>query len=193
LPLESISIDEATMVKNCVANNAAAQKELYLRYADAMYNICLRYAKNSFDAKDMLQEGFIRVFKGINQYNGSGALAGWVRRVIVTTCLNYLKKYNNTNSRSTLKIDDENVHFEVATDNDFETFLTNKEIMQCFMQLPFEYRTILCLFAIDEYSHKEIAEMLSIEESTSRTKVFRARAMLKKILITQQIFEVKDI
>ena len=187
-----ISIDEATLVRNCVANNAAAQKELYNRYANAMYNICLRYAHNSFDAKDMMQEGFIKVFRHIQQFEAKGSLSGWVRRVIITACLNYLKKYNTPINNPCIKIDDDSTTIVLSNHNNFESFLTNKEIMQCFMELPLEYRTILSLYAIDDYSHKEIATLLNIEEATSRTKVYRARILLKKILITHQIFELKN-
>jgi RNA polymerase sigma factor (sigma-70 family) len=193
LPTEIYSIDEATLVRKCIANDAIAQKELYNRFANDMYAICFRYAKNSADAKDMLQEGFIRTFKCINQYQGSGALGAWVRKVMVSCCLNYIKKHNNPNYKLNLTLDNNMHGMEPSYDYKFEEILGQKEIMDCFMQLPIEYRTVLNLYAIEEYSHKEIAQLLNFEEATSRTKVSRARILLKKILMQNKILAVKDL
>jgi RNA polymerase sigma factor (sigma-70 family) len=175
------NLTEFELVKACLKENALAQHELYLRFADSMYTLCLRYARNKEEAKDLLQEGFIVVYKKLHQFNFEGAIGGWIRRVIVTTAINYLKKY---------KVFDEIKEEGAAMNSGYviDGEIENKELMQALMQLPIDYRVPLCLFAIEEYSHKEIAALLNIAESSSRTKIFRARNLLKdKLIALEQI------
>jgi RNA polymerase sigma factor (sigma-70 family) len=171
------SIDESSLITNCLLNKAWAQKELYDKYSADLYIVCKRYATDNDEAKDILQEGFIRIFTNLKQYRAEGSLIGWMKRVVVTTALNYIKKHK----KEILKeIDDHQESY--TTNDDIEASINYKEIINAFMQLPYQYRTLLSLFIIDGYTHKEIANILKIEESNCRSKLHRGRLLLQKIL-----------
>ena len=174
---------EDAILKGCLNNEPAAQQELYQRYSPKMLAVCYRFAKNREDAEDMLQEGFIRVFSQIHQFRAQGAFEGWVRRIIVHTCINVLKKNKKFN---------ESVDIIYATniqvrEESVPSIIQAKQIVECIRMLPVGYRTVLNLFALEGYNHKEIADMLDIEESTSRSQYTRAKAMLQEILVRKKI------
>ncbi len=174
---------EELMLAGCIRNNAAAQEALYNRFSPRMLGVCYRFAKNREDAEDMLQEGFIKVFTQIHQYRNEGALEGWIRRIIVHTCINILKK-NKKFSESVDIIHANSIHIKEEV---IPSIMQAKQVVECIRSLPIGYRTVLNLYAIEGYSHKEIAGMLDIEESTSRSQYTRAKAMLEDILIYQQL------
>jgi len=164
-------------------NEPAAQQELYQRYSPKMLSVCYRFAKNREDAEDMLQEGFIRVFSQIHQFRAQGAFEGWVRRIIVHTCINVLKKNKKFNESVDI-IHATNIQ---VREESIPSIIQAKQIVECIRMLPIGYRTVLNLFALEGYSHKEISDMLDIEESTSRSQYTRARAMLQEILVRKRI------
>ncbi|RYD95521.1 MAG: sigma-70 family RNA polymerase sigma factor [Sphingobacteriales bacterium] len=174
---------EEDLLQGCLRNNASAQKELYLRFSSKMLGVCYRYAHNREDAEDMLQEGFIKVFSQIRSFESRGSLEGWIRRIMVHTCINILKKNKKFNESVDL------IHatsLQVREDA-IPSIMQAKEVVECIRLLPIGYRTVLNLFALEGFSHREISDMLDIEESTSRSQYTRAKAMLEDILKKKNI------
>ncbi len=176
---------EELMLAGCLRNNAASQEALYNRFSPRMLGVCYRFAKNREDAEDMLQEGFIKVFTQMHQYRNEGALEGWIRRIVVHTCINVLKK-NKKFSDSVDIIHANSVHVK---EDMIPSIMQAKQVVECIRMLPMGYRTVLNLYAIEGFSHKEIANLLDIEESTSRSQYTRAKAMLEDILIRKKIIQ----
>jgi len=176
---------EELMLAGCLRNNAAAQEALYNRFSPRMLGVCYRFAKNREDAEDMLQEGFIKVFTQMHQYRNEGALEGWIRRIVVHTCINVLKK-NKKFSDSVDIIHANSVHVK---EDMIPSIMQAKQVVECIRMLPLGYRTVLNLYAIEGFSHKEISNLLDIEESTSRSQYTRAKAMLEDILIRKRIIQ----
>lgn len=166
--------DHLQLIKNCLKGKPAAQKQLYEEFAPAMLGICYRYTKSLQDAEDVLQEGFVRVFKFLGQYNGEGELGAWIRRIMVNTALNYLKK--NQRYQHDLLFDKQEL--SVITREDPEVLLNAKELAELVRQLPTGYQTIFNLHAIEGFTHVEIGQMLGISENTSRSQYMRARHLL---------------
>ena len=176
---------EQAILAGCLQNDAAAQRELYNRYSPKMLAVCYRFAHSREDAEDMLQEGFIKVFTQIQTFQNKGAFEGWIRRIIVHTCINFLKKYKKFS---------DNIDLAYATylqvkEETMPSIMQAKQVVECIRLLPVGYRTVLNLYAIEGYNHKEISEMLDIEESTSRSQYTRARVMLEAILVKKKILE----
>ncbi len=176
---------EEAILKGCLSNNTTAQRELYNRYSPKMLAVCYRFAHNREDAEDMLQEGFIKVFLQIHTFENRGAFEGWVRRIVVHTCINILKKNKKFNESvdlihaTGLQIREESV----------PAIIQAKQVVECIRLLPIGYRTVLNLYAVEGYSHREISNMLDIEESTSRSQYTRAKAMLEDILVRKKILQ----
>ena len=176
---------EEQMLAGCLQNDAASQDALYSRFSPRMLGVCYRFAKNREDAEDMLQEGFIKVFSQIHQYRGEGALEGWIRRIMVHTCINALKK----NKKFSDCVDIAFASGIGIREESIPSIMQAKEVVECIRVLPLGYRTVLNLYAIEGYSHKEIGNMLDIEESTSRSQYTRAKTMLEDILIKKKILQ----
>ena len=174
---------EEQMLAGSIKNNAAAQEELYNRFSPRMLGVCYRFAKNREDAEDMLQEGFIKVFTQLHQYRNEGALEGWIRRIVVHTCINILKK----NKKFADSVDIMYANGIYIKEDMIPAIMQAKQVVECIRLLPMGYRTVLNLYAIEGYSHKEIAAILDIEESTSRSQYTRAKAMLEDILVRKNI------
>jgi len=174
---------EEAILQGCLKNNAAAQKALYEKYSAKMLVVCYRYAHNREDAEDMLQEGFIKIFSQIHTFENRGALEGWIRRIIVHTCINNLKK----NKRFNESVDLIHATSIQVREESIPSIIQAKEVVECIRMLPIGYRTVLNLYAIEGFTHKEISGMLDIEESTSRSQYTRAKAMLEDILIRKNI------
>ncbi|GDX43848.1 DNA-directed RNA polymerase sigma-70 factor [Bacteroidota bacterium] len=178
---------EEILIIGCQEKNPQAQQELYQRFSPKMLSVCYRYAKSREDAEDMLQEGFIKVFTQINQFEQRGSLEGWILKTIVHTCINHLKKYKKFTEHVDL------IHAEALMSNQeyLPGMLQAKQIIECIRQLPIGYRTVLNLFALEGYSHREIGRLLDIEESTSRSQYTRAKMMLEDILVKKNIMQQK--
>jgi RNA polymerase sigma factor (sigma-70 family) len=166
--------DHLALVKSCLKGNAAAQKQLYETFAPAMLAVCYRYTKSLQDAEDVLQEGFVRVFKFLHQYSREGELGAWIRRIMVNTALNYLKK--SQKYQHDLLFD--KTEMVVISADDPEVLLHAKELAELIRQLPTGYQAIFNLYAIEGFSHVEIGQMFGISENTSRSQYMRARHLL---------------
>ena len=176
---------EQAILAGCLNNDPVAQRELYNRYSPKMLSVCYRFAPHREDAEDMLQEGFIRVFTQIQSFRNSGSFEGWIRRIIVHTCINFLKKHKKFNESLDLAYV---VNIQVKEET-VPSLMLARQVVECIRLLPVGYRTVLNLYAIEGYSHKEIADMLDIEESTSRSQYTRAKTMLESILVKKRILE----
>ena len=173
------------MVQGCLDNIASAQEALYSRFSPRMLGVCYRFARNREDAEDMMQEGFIKVFTQIHQFRRQGALEGWIRRIVVHTCINILKK----NKKFTDSVDLFHANSIYLNENNIPSILQAKQVVECIRQLPLGYKTVLNLYAIEGFSHKEIAAILDIEESTSRSQYTRAKSMLEEVLLKKRILQ----
>jgi RNA polymerase sigma-70 factor (ECF subfamily) len=167
-------MDNQKLVKDCLKGNSVAQKQLYDLFADSMLGVCYRYTKSLTDAEDVLQEGFVKVFRNLHQYRFEGELGGWIRRIMVNSALNYLKK--NRHYQNELSFTDTTLH--PVTDDNPEMKITGKELADLVRQLPTGYQTIFNLHAVEGFTHVEIGKMLGINEGTSRSQYARARALL---------------
>jgi len=157
---------EEAILQGCLGNDASAQKELYNRYSPKMLAVCYRFGHNREDAEDMLQEGFIKVFSQIHTFRNQGAFEGWIRRIIVHTCINNLKK----NKKFSESVDLIHATSLQVREESVPSIVEAKQVVECIRLLPLGYRTVLNLYAIEGYSHKEISSVLEIEESTSRSQ-----------------------
>ena len=179
---------EEAIIRGCIKNQAVAQLELYLQYSPKMLAVCYRYAHNREDAEDMLQEGFIKVFTQLGSFENRGSFEGWIRKIMVHTCINILKKNKKFNE----SVDLIHAHSVALKEDSIPALVQVKQIVECIRLLPTGYRTVLNLFAIEGYSHREIAQLLDIEESTSRSQFTRAKAMLEEVLIRKKIVQPKQ-
>lgn len=153
------------------------EEELYTRYARRMYAVCLRYARHSMEAEDMLQEGFIRVYEKLADFRQEGALEGWVRRIMVHTAINHLRRKSFQLERFGMeKLPDRPVAATAMSE------LGEKELMTLLATLPDGYRVVFNLFAIEGYDHGEIAALLGCGESTSRSQLAKARRCLQQLI-----------
>lgn len=169
-------MDEKQLLEGCLAGKRSAQKQLYDRYAPKMFGVCLRYAIHRDMAEDMLQEGFIRVFSRLESYRSEGSLEGWIRKIMVNTALEVLRK------RDILKysVDIELLHEQDSGLTDGLIHLSTQDLLNRIQELPAGFRAVFNLFAIEGYTHKEISEMLNIAEGTSKSQYSRAKAWLQK-------------
>jgi RNA polymerase sigma factor (sigma-70 family) len=167
-------MDQQQLVKDCLKNKRASQKQLYNLFAEGMLGVCYRYTKSMSDAEDVLQEGFIKVFHKLYQYNNEGELGAWIRRIMVTTALNFLKR--NSKYQYDLGFDTSAMH--PVTNENPEILLDTKELASIIRQLPAGYQAIFNLHAVEGYTHVEIGQLLGISEGTSRSQYSRARALL---------------
>jgi RNA polymerase sigma-70 factor, ECF subfamily len=188
-------LNEKELIDGCKKYNRVAQKVLYTKYYAKMYAICMRYLKNKEEAEDLLQDGFIKVFANINKYASTGSLEGWMRRVIVNVILNHLlqkKKYklesfeNHKNNYDGDAGYSSQIEHSYTFENSFgveESEFTKPELDKALDQVPEVYSLVFNLFHIDDLTHSEIATLLSIDEATSRTRLFRAKKILQQYLI----------
>ena len=167
-------MNQKELLNDCLKGKASAQRELYAHFAHAMLGLCYRYTKSLADAEDVLQEGFIKVFKNLNQFNGSGELGAWVRRIMVNTAINYLKNQNRY--QYDLSFAETSLH--LVSDENPELILNAKELADLIRQLPIGYQTVFNLYAVEGYSHVEIGKILGVHEGTSKSQYARARALL---------------
>lgn len=178
-------MSETALIEDCINNSSVAQRELYNRFSGVLFGICYRYASCRQDAEDMLQEGFIKIFTKISSFENKGNFEGWMKRVMVHTCINYLKKNKKFDSIISL---DEVFHLEIKEES-IASKLLGKQVMECLRLLPIGYRTVVNLYAIEGYNHKEIGDMLEIGESTSRSQYIRGKNVLESILVKEQIIK----
>lgn len=176
-------MNEAQLIKSCRKGDRLGQKELYNRFARKMMGVCYRYVNDTETSADLLQEGFIKVFQNLDSYTGVGSFEGWIRKIMVNTALEYLRK--NDVLREAADLD----HIAELSQSDCSVVssMTADELMKLVQELPPGFRTVFNLFAIEGYSHKEIGDMLDITESTSRSQYTRARQLLQKKISALQL------
>jgi RNA polymerase sigma-70 factor (ECF subfamily) len=169
------------IIGGCQQGDRKAQRQLYEQYKGMAYGVCLRYADDPHDAQDLLQEGFIRVFRDIGQFQGAGAFEGWVRRVFVNVALYHLKKKRSfpiaTNLEEELNDLQDDTRWSVFDNDDLSAGL-----IQLMQQLPVGFRTVLNLFVLEGYSHAEIADQLGISIGASKSQLSRAKVLLRSML-----------
>lgn len=164
------------LVQGCLQNNRLAQKEMYERLASRMYSVCLRYVSDREMARDVLHDGFITLFSKLENFRGDGSFEGWARRIFVTTALMHLRKAD------VLKRWEEIEEVRIPVESVAEERLDAARLMKLLETMPPGFRTVFNLFAIEGYSHQEIARELNITESGSRSQLSRARIWLKERL-----------
>ncbi|MEO6229416.1 MAG: sigma-70 family RNA polymerase sigma factor [Ferruginibacter sp.] len=167
-------MDYTLLVKECLKQKPSAQQQLYEHFAPLMLGVCYRYTKSINDAEDILQEGFVKVYQHLSKYNASGELGAWIRRIMVNTALNYLKRTKRY--RSEMVFADMPLH--AVSDDNPNVKLDTKELSELIRQLPTGFQTIFNLYAIEGYTHVEIGEILGISDGTSKSQYARARYLL---------------
>ncbi len=174
-----MNLDQAIIAAK--KGNPVAQRYLYDTYKVPLFTVCLRYSRDRSEAEDILQEGFIKIFKDLKQYAGKGAVGAWMRKVMVNTALQYIRKW-----KKDWKHEDSG-DYQDAFQSSATVFqqLGLQELTKLIQQLPDGYKIVFNLYVIEGYSHKEIAEILGISESTSKTQLFKAKGALRKAIITK--------
>ena len=171
------------LIEACRKGDPRAQRQLYEVLARKMMGVCLRYASNKEEAEDIMQEGFINMFKNLDKYSGTGSFEGWVRKIMVNASLLNYRKVKKLREQ----MDFDQVSYEVASDEDAYSALSTKELLGYIRKLPEGYRIVFNMFAIEGNSHKEIASSLGVTESTSKTQYLRARKFLQGIILKEQV------
>ena len=167
------------VVEGCKKGNRKSQQQLYQLYSRAMYNICLRMLNNEADAEDLLQNSFVDVFTKLHYFRFDSSIGAWIKRIVINNCINYLKKKR-------LQLTDigdrefATVVEEVTDWNEVE--FSVKKVQEGIQQLPEGYRVVLSLYLLEGYDHKEIAEILNISASTSKSQYSRAKKKLREII-----------
>jgi RNA polymerase sigma-70 factor (ECF subfamily) len=168
---------ETFLIENCINGNRKSQKEFYDIFSGKMFYICLRYAKNEMDAEDILQDGFVKLFNNLQKFRGEGSFDGWVRRIFVNTAIEHLRR------KKMNVVDVEGLENSAVSQNgDALDNMYEKDLMIITSTLSNGYRTVFHLYAVEGYSHKEIADKLGITESTSKSQYSRAKAILRDML-----------
>jgi RNA polymerase sigma factor (sigma-70 family) len=170
-------VSESDLILGSIRGDRRMQELLYKTYSPKMYGVCLRYAGNPDDAQDILQEGFVKVFKNLTRFRGDGSFEGWIRRIFVNTAIeHYRRKVNmypvTENQENTIE------------DKDWTAFdrLALKDLLEIIQELSPGYRTVFNLYVVEGYTHKDIADILGISEGTSKSQLARAKAILQNVI-----------
>lgn len=180
-----MKITDEQLVKKCLEKDSAAQEYLFNLYSRKMMGVCLRYSRDEDEAKDVLQVGFIKVFEKLDLYNQEGSLEGWIRKVVINTALDNIRK--NKKENDNIEID--KVDYQLSNEglNGYEAMKT-KDLLNVIQAMPVGFRTVFNLYAIEGYSHKEIADQLGISVNTSKSQYSRARVYLQNVLSKKEVF-----
>ncbi len=187
-------LEDVALAKACLEGSEKAQHSLYTRYSGQMMALCLRYAGDRDEAQDLLQEGFVKVFNKLDMYNGKGPLGAWIRRTIANNALDHIRRTKREMAHMiSLRVE---TAFELEeSQNEYdveENALNEDKLMEMVQQMPMGYRTIFNMYAVEEYTHKEIAEQLGITESTSKTQYRKAKAYMRKLIETEHKKELSE-
>ena len=175
-------MDDSALIKDCLNGNVRAQKTLFDRFAPKMLGVCMRYCKSTEQAEDVLQDGFVKIFTKLTEFKHEGSFEGWMRKIMVNTALDSLRKEMKISADVDLEFASDKLQGEIVLAE-----LAAAEIVQLITAMPHGYRVVFNLFAIEGYSHQEIADTLGITESTSKSQYSRARAYLRKKLEKEEI------
>ncbi|HYV90579.1 MAG TPA: sigma-70 family RNA polymerase sigma factor [Chitinophagales bacterium] len=177
----SDKISEEDLITGCIGGDHKMQEELYKAFAPRMFVICLRYASSYPEAEDMMQEGFIRAFGNLSKFRNEGSFEGWMKRIFINTAIEGYRK--NHSSNGTLEV--EEMKNDLVQKDDFH-YLSAADLLKMVQSLSPGYRTVFNLYAIEGYSHQEIADMLGINIGTSKSQLARARYLLQKMVLNSQ-------
>lgn len=179
------TLDEIQLAKACIEGNERAQAQLYQIFGKQMMAVCIRYARDRDEAQDLFQDGFVKVFRKIDLYDGTGPLGAWIRRTMVNNALDQIRK----NKREAKQVDafkDEYLFNHEDQINPFQEddnpIPDREKLMDLVAKMPHGYRTVFNMYAVEEYSHKEIADALGITESTSKTQYRKAKAYMRNLI-----------
>lgn len=175
------SVTEETLIDKCRNNDSKAQASIYEKYSGKMFAVCLRYIKVRNEAEDTMIQGFMKVFSRIEQFKQEGSFEGWMRRIMVNESLTYIRRNKSMYLEVEIEKADREPDFNTLSDH-----LEAEDIMIMINKLPMGYRTVFNLYAIEGYSHKEIAERLEINVNTSKSQLSRARALLQSYLLENE-------
>jgi RNA polymerase sigma factor (sigma-70 family) len=178
-PERNQNITESDLISGCRESNRRMQEELYRRFSPRMYAVCLRYAGNAEEAEDILQEGFIKVFKKIDSFRGEGSFEGWVRRIFVNTAIEHFRR-----KRYLMPVTEKEENTIEGKYTSVLDELGAKDIMALVQELSPGYRTVFNLYVVEGYTHKEIADILGISEGTSKSQLSRAKVILQEMVRT---------
>ncbi|SFC67975.1 RNA polymerase sigma-70 factor, ECF subfamily [Algibacter lectus] len=167
------------LIENCKTKNTKAQGELYKLFSSKLFAVCLKYSRNYAEAEDNLQDAFLTIFKKIDQFKNKGSFEGWLKRITINTVM---QRYRN---EKVFDIINEDAIEDVEVDIDDDQ-LSIDYLLQIIQELPDRYRLVFNLYVLDDYSHKEIAEMLKIKIGTSKSNLARARQILKQTIETHK-------
>jgi RNA polymerase sigma factor (sigma-70 family) len=174
--------EETALIEGCLKEERWAQKKLYESFYPIMMGVCMRYANNREDARDLLNEGFVKVFKHLGRYQVGTSLEAWIRRIVINTCIDFYRKAIRQRTE-----DMELARNEAYAQEDPISKCSADDILKAVQDLPTSYRTVFNLYAIEGYSHKEIGDLLGITESTSRSNLVKARGKLQDMLAARKI------
>ena len=160
------------LINKCLKNNRLAQKELYTTYKDRLFVLCQKYCANRADAQDVLQDTFVEVFQNLSKYKNNGSFEGWMKRIAINKSISKYKNAIKNVSFEEYHLEFETIDLDVAT-------ISSDIILKYIQELPNQYRLVFNMFALDELSHKEIAELLNISEGTSKSNLHRAKQILQ--------------
>lgn len=175
------NISDSDLIKGCLNGDRRMQEHLYQRFSPKMYAVCLRYAGKAEDAQDILQDGFVKIFKNLHMYRGDGSFEGWIRRIFVNTAIEHYRRQVNLYP---VTENHENL-LETKEVSAFDS-LSMKDMMKLIQELSPGYRTVFNLYVIEGYSHKEIAEIAGISEGTSKSQLARAKGVLQNMIKTKR-------
>ena len=173
------------IINDCKKNYPKAQEQLYQLFSKKFFGVCLKYSNNYADAQDNLQDGFLIIFKKIEQFSGKGSFEGWAKRIMINNALQkykgvrYMEVINENIPDTAIEIDDENIPIEY--------------LMRIIQELPDQYRLVFSLYVLDGYAHKEVAEMLKITTGTTKSNLARARLILKEKIEAYTRIEIKSL
>ena len=174
---------EIEIIKGCIRQDRASQKALYEQFYGKMMGVCLRYAKDKDQAKDIVHDAFMKVYLNIKTFSGNGSFEGWVRRIMVNTAIDQLRKNKHEYLIvSTVYANEKPDHSEEVDDDNIMNNINKEDIMKAVQQLTPAYRTVFNMYVMDDFSHKEIAETLDISEGTSKSNLSKAKFNLRKNL-----------
>jgi RNA polymerase sigma factor (sigma-70 family) len=171
---------DSHILSGCIKGRAAAQRELYEKYSGLLLGICIRYASSLEEAEDILQEGFVKIFLNIGHFKGEGSLIAWMRRIMINTAITaYHRNLKHRYHDDINEVRETTIEDAAFSESDF----TAEELMKVIQQMPDGYRMVFNLYAIEGYKHREIAEIMGIDENTSKSQYSRARRWLQERLL----------
>ncbi len=170
-------LSDSDLLKGCLQGDRKIQEMLYKKFSPKMYSVCLRYSNSSDDARDLLQEGFIKVFRNLEKFRGEGSFEGWMRRIFVNTAIEHFRRAVTLQSVT-------ETHENTFEDREWNAFenLAEKDILNMIRELSPGYRQVFNMYVVEGYSHREIADIMGISEGTSKSQLARAKVILQKMV-----------